>query len=521
MAARAVALAVIALSVFGRRGGAQTPVREPAGTMPLAYACLPAEPDCMPPAVPTEFRGVWIATVGNMDWPSRPGLTTDSAQAELTRLLDAAAAAGLNAVMFQVRPAGDAFYESKLEPWSEYLTGHQGKAPDRPWDPLAFAIEHAHARGLELHAWFNPYRAKDPTAKGPLTSSHFARRHPEYAKRYGSYTWFDPGEPAVRRHTVQVVLDVLRRYDVDGIHLDDYFYPYPVQRRQRDVPFPDSTSYRAYRRTGGALALDDWRRDNVNRLVDTLRREISSAKPWVKFGVSPFGIWRPGEPASVTGFDAYSRIYADARAWLRRGWVDYLAPQLYWGVEQDGQRFSDLLRWWQAQNDSARAIWPGLADYKIAAGTQRWRSGEILRQVDTTRAVPGVAGAVHFQMRALAEDHDGVASALADGPYRHRALVPPMPWKPSDVPRTPAIALAESRSGLVLTIARRPADDVRWWVVQVRSGEIWRTSILDGARSQAPLVGLAGADRLVPEVIALTPVGRTGIRGAPVAIRLR
>lgn len=500
---------------------AQTPIRKPVTPGPLASACLPNEPDCMPPDVPREFRGVWIATVGNMDWPSRPGLPTDSAKLELVRLLDAAVATGLNAVMFQVRPAGDALYVSKIEPWSEYLTGRQGRAPDKAWDPLAFAISEAHARGLELHAWFNPYRAKDPSAKGPVAASHFSRQYPGYAKRYGPYLWFDPGEAAVRRHTVRVILDVLRRYDVDGVHLDDYFYPYPVQRRRREIRFPDATSFRKYTRTGGHLTIGDWRRENVNRLVDTLRSEIAKAKPWVKFGISPFGIWRPGDPASVTGFDAYARIYADARAWLRRGWVDYLVPQLYWSVDQDGQRFQDLLRWWEAQNDSSRAVWPGLADYKINGGAVPWRAAEILRQLDTARAVPGVDGAVHFQIRALVEDHDGVASALSRGPYRRRALVPAMLWKEAESPRTPAIALAESRTGPVLTIARRRSDTVRWWAVQVRTGEDWRTYVLDGAQTEVSLAALTLPDAPKPDVIALTPVGRTGVGGVPVAIRLR
>lgn len=500
---------------------AQTPVHEVAGPRPLASACLVSEPDCTPPDVPREFRGVWIATVGNMDWPSRPGLPTDSAKLELTQLLDAAVAMGLNAVMFQVRPAGDAMYASKLEPWSEYLTGRQGQAPHPLWDPLAFAIREAHARGLELHAWFNPYRAKDPSAKGPIAAAHFSREYPGYAKRYGAFTWFDPGEPVVRQHTVRVILDVLRRYDVDGIHLDDYFYPYPVQRAQRDVPFPDAASYRKYRSAGGHLAVEDWRRENVNRLVDTLRGEIAKVKPWVKFGISPFGIWRPGDPATVTGFDAYARIFADARAWLRRGWVDYLAPQLYWSVEQDGQRFPDLLRWWLSQNDSSRAVWPGLADYKIKDGAVPWPAQEILRQVDTVRAIAGADGAVHFQMRALVEDHDGVGTALSQGPYRHRALVPAMPWKGGTAPRTPAIALAESRSGPVLTIARRASDVVRWWAVQVRTGETWRTYVLDGAVTEAPLAELTTTDAAKPDIIALTPVGRTGVGGASVAIRIR
>ncbi|MCC7194490.1 MAG: family 10 glycosylhydrolase [Gemmatimonadaceae bacterium] len=500
---------------------AQTPVRRAVRTMPRVDACFMTDSSCVPPPVPREFRGVWVATVGNMDWPSRPGLSTDSARAELVQLLDAAVATGLNAVFFQVRPAGDAFYVSRIEPWSEYLTGLQGRAPDKPWDPLAFAIREAHARGLELHAWFNPYRAKDPSAKGQLSPSHFSRQYPGYAKRYGPYTWFDPGEPLVRRHTVRVILDVVRRYDVDGVHLDDYFYPYPVKQRGRDVPFPDATSYQKYIRAGGKLDRDDWRRDNVNRLVDTLRIEIAKAKPWVRFGISPFGIWRPGEPASVTGFDAYAKLYADARLWLARGWVDYLVPQLYWGVEQEGQRFPDLLRWWQAQNDSSRHVWPGLADYKIVSGNPGWRAHEIVRQVDTARSTAGVSGVVHFQMKTLRNNSGGVATALAQGPYAAPALPPPVPWKGAAAPGTPAIAVAEARDGPAVTIAGQGSDEIRWWIIQARTGSDWRTYVIDGSRADVPLEMFDGIGGTWPEVLTVKPVGMNGIEGPPVAIRLR
>ena len=436
------------------------------------------------------------------------------------RILDHAVSSGLNAVVFQVRPAGDALYVSKIEPWSEYLTGKQGVAPNENWDPLAFAIRESHARGIELHAWFNPYRAKDPTAKGPLSAMHMAKQYPAFAKPYGHYIWFDPGEPAVRRRTVRVILDVLARYDVDGIHLDDYFYPYPEQRRKRDIAFPDATSFKRYQKTGGALDRDDWRRQNVDLLIDTLRTEIAKAKPWVKFGVSPFGIWRPGEPATVRGFDAYSKIFADARKWLSNGWVDYLVPQLYWGIAQDGQAFGELLRWWAAQNTQGRHVWPGLADYKIGNGRAPWASTEILRQIDTTRAMTGSTGSVHFQMKALLEDHDSVATRLAQGPYAVPALVPSSPWQGAAVPRTPAIAVAAALVGDMLTIARRPADDVKWWLIQTRTGEAWRTRIMDGALTQVAM-STFGADGDGPEVLALTPVGRTGVAGSPVAIRLR
>lgn len=495
-------------------------VAQPATPAVRSAPCPIEEITCAPPALEREFRGVWVATVANMDWPSRAGLPADSAKLELAGILDGAARMGLNAIFFQVRPAGDALYESKIEPWSEYLTGRQGVAPDKAWDPLAFAVKEAHARGLELHAWFNPYRAKDPSARGPLAASHFSRQYPAYAKRYGRYTWFDPGEPNVRKRTVRVVMDVLKRYDIDGVHVDDYFYPYPESRRNREIAFPDNTSYKRYQKGGGKLDKDDWRRRNVDLLVDTLRVEITKAKPWVKFGISPFGIWRPGEPEGITGFDAFGRIYADAKKWLVNGWVDYLAPQLYWGIEQDGQRFATLLRWWQSQNDSTRHIWPGIADYKIGEGRTRWPSAEILNQLDTVKAVRGTTGVVHFQFKALREDRDSIATRLARGPYAIPALVPAIPWRGAALPRTPAIAIAENRIGDMLTIAKRATDDVRWWLIQSRAGSSWKSRLFEGSRSEIPLAALAAGDAAA-ETVALTPISRTGVAGATVAIRVR
>jgi uncharacterized lipoprotein YddW (UPF0748 family) len=326
----------------------------------------------------------------------------------------------------------------------------------------------------------------------------------------------------VRRRTVRVVLDVVRRYDVDAVHLDDYFYPYPEQRRGQDIPFPDAASYGKYQRAGGVLSRDDWRRHNVDLLVDTLRREVARAKPWVRFGISPFGIWRPGEPEGVTGFDAWARLYADARKWLANGWVDYFVPQLYWGVEQEGQRFADLFRWWLAQNDSSRHVWPGLAAYRIAEGRDPWPGTELLRQIDSTRALapaPGVTGAIHFQMKTLLADADSIATRLARGPYARPAAPPAVPWKGAAAPGTPAIAVAAGRGGAVLTIARRSDDDVRWWAVQTRRGDAWHLQLVDGSRTQVPIAMLGPGGQ--PEVIALRPISRTGVEGVPVAVRLR
>src|SRR6185437_4058133 len=284
-----------------------------------------------PPAPEREFRGVWIATVANIDWPSKPGLSTAQQKAELISLLNHAEQLKLNAVIFQVRPACDAMYVSKIEPWSEYLTGVMGKPPEPFYDPLAFAIAEAHKRGMELHAWFNPYRALHKSHIGNIAPNHISKTHRELVRSYGEYLWLDPGEPAVQEYSLPVVMDVVKRYDIDGVQFDDYFYPDPSNNGNRD--FPDETS-------------------------------------WKKYGVAPFGIWRPGDPPQITGTDAYNKYYADSRKWLVDGWVDYFSPQLYWRIEPKEQSFPVLLNWWAQQNIKHRNLWPGLSSvYNIS---QQW-----------------------------------------------------------------------------------------------------------------------------------------------------
>ncbi|MFM8271046.1 MAG: glycoside hydrolase family 10 protein [Gemmata sp.] len=274
-----------------------------------------------PPAPNREFRAVWVATVANIDWPSKPGLPAEQQKAELLAILDKSAALNLNAVVFQVRPMADALYESKLEPWSEYLTGQLGKGPG--YDPLAVAVEEAHKRGMELHAWFNPYRARHPSAKSEPPTDHITKARPDLAKPYGTHSWMNPTHKEVQDHSLAVVLDVVKRYDIDGIHIDDYFYPY----KEKDaggmlVPFPDDDTWQAYQKIGGKLTRDDWRRDAVNGFVKRMYEETKKAKPWVKVGISPFGIWRPGNPPGISGLDQYTELYADAKLWLNEGWVD-------------------------------------------------------------------------------------------------------------------------------------------------------------------------------------------------------
>jgi uncharacterized lipoprotein YddW (UPF0748 family) len=460
---------------------------------------LPSE---LPP-VEREFRGVWVASVSNIDWPSRRGLPVERQKAELIAILDRARELRLNAVILQVRPAGDALYASALEPWSEYLTGSMGRAPEPFYDPLAFAVEEAHRRGLELHAWFNPYRARHPSARSAPSSDHISRARPELVREYGTHLWMDPGEQAVQDHSLAVILDVVRRYDIDGVHIDDYFYPYRERDRAgRLIDFPDDRSWNRYRAAGGTLSRNDWRRDNVDRFVERLYTEIKREKRWVKFGVSPFGIWRPGHPAQVRGLDAYTELYADARKWLVNGWLDYFAPQLYWPVAQHAQSYPVLLDWWVEQNRHNRHVWPGNFTSRVGPDRQRnWPASELLEQIELTRHRPGATGNVHFSMRTLMGDPDGLSAQLANA-YREPAIVPASPWLGGSPPPAPRVSLRPNGAGAVLEISTAP---VAPWLltVRTRNGTEWVTSVLPGRTRSHSLTTL-------PHEVHVTAIDRLG-----------
>ncbi len=363
-----------------------------------------------------EFRGVWVATVANIDWPSKPGLSAEVQKVELIAILDKCRKLNLNAVIFQVRPMADALYESKLEPWSSFLTGVQGQSPG--YDPLEFAVSEAHKRQLELHAWINPYRAWSPAAHGEPAANHLVTARPDLAKKYGKHSWMIPTKPEVMKHSLAVTLDIVRRYDIDGVHMDDYFYPYPeLDAEKKEIPFPDDDSWDDYRKGGGQLARDNWRRDAVNRFVKNLYEEVHRAKPWVKVGISPFGIWRPGYPEGIAGFDQYGKLYADARLWLREGWVDYFTPQLYWPIAQEKQSYPKLQTWWASENPKGRHIW-------IGNGTYRHSAEETRMEIELSRKEKGVGGNVHFSMKSLKGDKSDMLEKL----YAEPAKIPETPW---------------------------------------------------------------------------------------------
>jgi len=393
-------------------------------------------PEQEKPAPKREFRGVWIATVENVDWPSSPGLTVDQQKKELTDRLDAHEQMGINAVMLQVRPAADAFYAKSREPWSKWLNGRQGQAPYPAYDPLEFAINEAHKRGMELHAWFNPYRATTDSKFSALSPEHITRLKPEWFFVYGGIKLFNPGIPEVRDYIVKVILDVVDNYDIDGVHMDDYFYPYPIDGQHID----DAATFKAY----GANYSDirDWRRHNVDTLIQMLDDSIHKHKPHVKFGISPFGIWTNAfqnpEGSDTHGGASYYEQFADSRNWIKKGWLDYINPQLYWPIDDRYAPFNKLVDWW-SNNTYNRHLYIGMAAYRIGERRKgKFREADQMPlQLKYLRDNPRVQGSVYFSSNSLLRNPLGFTDSLEDNYYQYPALPPVMLWLDSIAPNPP------------------------------------------------------------------------------------
>ncbi|MCX7717873.1 MAG: family 10 glycosylhydrolase [Candidatus Sumerlaeaceae bacterium] len=470
-----------------------------------------------PPPLRREFRGVWVATVGNIDWPSRPGLPSEVQKQELITILDRCVSLGLNAVIFQVRPACDALYRSDLEPWSEYLSGQMGQPPSPFYDPLEFAVVEAHRRGLELHAWVNPYRARHVTRRGEVAPTHVTRTKPELARTYGKYIWLDPGDPRTAEHSLAVIMDIVNRYDIDGIHFDDYFYPYKERDSQNKIiDFPDDETYARYQAGGGKLSRADWRRDNVNRFVEALYTNVKKAKPWVKVGISPFGIWRPGNPPMVRGMDQYNEIYADAKLWLNKGWLDYISPQLYWKTDAPQQPFEPLLAWWVSQNTQKRHVWPGLIPSSV--GTKGWSADEIAKQVTLTRRNPGSTGNVLFSMKPLLTNPGNLVETLRPL-YEEPAFIPPSPWLDNSRPAKPQAVVDRTTTPGVTLVTWKPGskDFPRQWALYALYENGWTVRALPAGATKLPVRNDASPR---PIVVAIAAIDRVNNESEPAIVDL-
>ncbi|GAC1477257.1 MAG: glycoside hydrolase family 10 protein [Gemmatimonadaceae bacterium] len=534
----AVLVAVAPLAVDPRVASGQASLPRSAASDMSRVAVL--DTTMIPPLVPREFRGVWVSSADGGDWPSRAGLPAATQQAELISLLERARAIGLNAVIFHVRLSGDALYATPFAPWSAKLTGTQGEPPG--YDPLALVVREAHARGLQVHAWFNPFRA---SLDGGIRAapSHVTRTHPLWVRRYGPQLWIDPGLPEAREAVVATILDVVQRYDVDGVHIDDFFYPYRetrttirrvgkgkrrhTVRSTRELDFPDAASWRRYGSRERWTDRQQWRRNNIDQFIATLYRRVHETKPWVLVGVSPFGIWRTGTPAGVEGMDAYRETYADARKWLRHGWVDYLAPQLYWPLEGPQNRFRALDAWWRTQNPLGRSIWPGLYTAG-AAGRGAWPLDEIPRQIAALRLARESSdepnGHIHCRIGSLAPSGGQLASALAfrleTESYRTPALIPETQWLGGTPPAAPVVVLTEPADAHapLLLIAVRDSTPLSWWMVQTRGANgRWSTVRIPATTRQLPLP----ESPLTPDRVVLSAIDRMGRTSPQTTVQIR
>ncbi len=392
----------------------------------IALFCLLTQLSFSQPAY--EFRGVWIATVDNIDWPQKGMYTVYSQKNEFIRQLDQHQRNGMNAVIAQVRPAADAFYPSSLEPWSEWLTGVQGRSPSPFYDPLQFMIEETHKRGMEFHAWLNPYRANFNIHSASIASNHITRIHPEWFLNYGDKKYFDPGNKQAQQHVVNVVKDIVKRYDIDGIHMDDYFYPYRIAGKE----FPDDASYK---KSGSKLSKDDWRRSNVDSIIKAINIAIKEEKSYCKFGISPFGVWRnkeadPDGSNTKAGVTNYDDLYADILLWLEEGWIDYVAPQLYWEIGHKLADYQELINWW-SHHSYGRHVYIGHGIYRSNERSIAWKNpNELPNQLKLLRQTPNVQGSIYFSSTSFDRNPNGWNDSLRNNYYRTPAMIPEMNWLP-------------------------------------------------------------------------------------------
>lgn len=419
-------------------------------------------------AVKRELRAAWVATVYNIDWPSKSTLTTDQQKAEMIKLLDDAAAIGLNAVIVQVRGAGDSLYPSQYGPWSKFLTGQQGKAPNPYYDPLAFMVEEAHKRNLEFHAWFNPFRAALSTDVNLLAANHPARLHPDWLVKYNNLLYFNPGIPETRKYVMDGVLEVVKKYDIDAVHFDDYFYPYQVKGQV----FDDSKEYSRY--GTGFASIEDWRRNNVNTFVKELAASIKKEKAYVKFGISPYGVWR-NKAVDPTGSDTsasqtnYDHLFADTRKWITEGWIDYVMPQIYWYFGQKGVPYEKVLDFWQKEVDRNPKVhlYIGHASYQIGSSEEPWKNAdEVPNQLKYNQLFPNVKGSAFYNMSSLRRNPLNFTTRLKTQHYKTPALVPAMPWLDSTPPQSVlALASKSTAQGMKLVFMDRANNDASYYVI--------------------------------------------------------
>lgn len=491
------------------------------------------------PNIRREARAAWVATVSNLDWPTSRGASTTTINAqrnEMNTILNTVQAMNMNMVFLQVRPSSDALYPSTLEPWSYFLTGRMGLAPGlSTYDPLQEWITAARSRGIQLYAWVNPYRVfvfnpdrTPPPGTGwndtstAASSTHIAPTHPyrklpslvrQYVTSSANDWWMDPGEPQTRTYVRQVVMDIVNRYDIDGLVIDDYFYPYPGTLNNQTVPFPDSATFALY---GGGLSLANWRRQNVNNMIFELYSDIKQSKPHVIFGVSPFGIWQPGNPPGVVGLNSFADIYCDSKLWLNNGWLDMISPQLYWRISAPQQPYGPLLAWWSSQNTQGRHLWPSNGAYRIL-DTTPWPAQELVDQVQMTRDTAGATGNVFFRMGQLTANSGGLRTELTNQVYSAPALIPASPWLDSVPPQRPNLSVSVVSPNVSLAWSLNGAEAARWWQVSTLYGTTWTHRVLPASTSSLSVARASSGQSI--RAVAVSAVDRMG-NASPSATRV-
>lgn len=427
----------------------------------LLFCCLgylvPAFGQETPPK--RELRAAWIATVGNIDWPSKKGLSAQQQQQEYIQYLDFFQSIGLNAVIVQIRPAADAFFPSSYEPWSVYLSGKQGQPPFPKYDPLAFMIQETHKRNMEFHAWFNPFRALVNSNSNPNPLNHATRQHPDWVINYGGKAYFDPGNPEARNYILKVILDVVKRYDIDAVHIDDYFYPYRVAGQT----FRDDKSYARY---NNGMNREDWRRNNVSLFISQLNNQIKKEKPWLQFGVSPFGIWRnvKDDPrgSATNGSSCYDDLFSDILLWMKKDWMDYVAPQLYWPCSSKAASYSVLLPWWM-QHKQRADVYIGLGLYQMVnarAGSPWYGSSEILKQIRMARAEQA-DGLIFYSASCFDKVNKAFTDSLRQHYFSTIAFPPAKPWLGHSLPPAPQLYSTEVEEGVLWLQWQMPDNNLK------------------------------------------------------------
>nr|WKN40396.1 family 10 glycosylhydrolase [Tunicatimonas sp. TK19036] len=419
-----------------------------------------------------EFRGVWVASVNNTDWPSSPGLTSEEQQQEFSDLLTFQKANGMNAVIVQIRPNADALYRSSYEPWSRWLTGKEGKAPDPEYDPLEFMITECRRQQMEFHAWINPFRAIYNNQEGDISDEHVFFQHPDWVIPYGEHSYFDPGLPEVREYVLKIVMDVVNRYDIDGLHFDNSFYPSQID----SVAFLDDLSFTRYGENFDTLS--DWRRNNINQFIQAVHDSIEAVKPQVRLGVSPSGVWRnqakdPQGSDTQTSQTSYDDFYVDVLTWLKNGWIDYVAPQLYFSIGSEQADYRILLDWW-VKNTYGKELYIGHAAYKIGLPEDSlWNDPwQITDQIELNRQSFQVDGSIFFSASSFLENPLSINSRLGGDIYQYPALVPSMAWNRMEVPDPPqSVSIARNKNQVLLQWQHNAHQNVRYYVVYGAEGE--------------------------------------------------